>query len=156
MIEQVTISSPCDWCCHHVLIDNIILLPSQFPTTLFSKFTFHLCSKAVEAEEIKIHRIRITLTSRKVEALEKVCLELKNKALSKNLKVSGPVRMPTKFLKLIVRKSPCGEGTNTYDRWQMRIHKRILDIHSPADVVRQITNISIEPGVDIEVIIVDL
>ena len=37
-----------------------------------------------------IHRIRITLTSRKVEALEKVCAELKNKALSKNLKVSGP------------------------------------------------------------------
>lgn len=111
--------------------------------------------QAVEAEEIKIHRIRITLTSRKVEALEKVCSELKNKALSKSLKVSGPVRMPTKFLKLIVRKSPCGEGTNTYDRWQMRIHKRILDIHSPADVVRQITNISIEPGVDIEVIIVE-
>jgi small subunit ribosomal protein S20e len=126
------------------------------PTKSNSKFTCHYKCKAVEAEEIKIHRIRITLTSRKVEALEKVCLELKNKALSKNLKVSGPVRMPTKFLKLIVRKSPCGEGTNTYDRWQMRIHKRILDIHSPADVVRQITNISIEPGVDIEVIIVDL
>jgi small subunit ribosomal protein S20e len=112
-------------------------------------------TKTAEAEEVAIHRIRITLTSRKVQALEKVCAELKNKALSKHVKVSGPVRMPTKFLRLCVRKSPCGEGTNTFDRWQMRIHKRILDIHSPAEVVRQITNISIEPGVDVEVTIAD-
>eukprot|EP01038_Epipyxis_sp_PR26KG_P010913 gene10913-14651_t len=109
--------------------------------------------QAVESEEAPIHRIRITLTSRKVEALEKVCADLKNKALEKKLKVTGPVRMPTKILKLVVRKSPCGEGTNTFDRWQMRIHKRILDIHSPSEVVRQITNISLEPGVDVEVII---
>lgn len=103
--------------------------------------------------EVAIHRIRITLTSRKVEAVEKVCSDLKNKALEKNLRVTGPVRMPTKILKLVVRKSPNGEGTNTFDRWQMRIHKRILDLYSPSDVVRQITNISIEPGVDVEVTI---
>lgn len=106
-------------------------------------------------ETTPIHRIRITLTSTKVQALEKVCAELKNKALEKQLKVTGPVRMPTKFLRLMVRKSPCGEGTNTFDRWQMRIHKRILDLHSPSEVVRQLTNISIEPGVDVEVVIAD-
>lgn len=111
--------------------------------------------KAVEVEEAPIHRIRITLTSTKVGAVEKVCSDLKNKALSKNLKVTGPVRMPTKILRLCVRKSPCGEGTNTFDRFQMRIHKRILDLHAPADLVRQITAITIEPGVDVEVIIED-
>jgi small subunit ribosomal protein S20e len=111
-------------------------------------------SKTTEAEEAApIHRIRITLTSTKVKALEKVCAELKNKALDKQLKVTGPVRMPTKILRLMVRKSPCGEGTNTFDRWQMRIHKRVLDIHSPSEVVRQLTNISLEPGVDVEVVI---
>ncbi|RYG65123.1 30S ribosomal protein S10 [archaeon] len=102
-----------------------------------------------------MHRIRITLTSTKVKALEKVCAELKNKALEKQLKVTGPVRMPTKVLRLMVRKSPCGEGTNTFDRWQMRIHKRVLDLHSPSEVVRQLTNIPIEPGVDVEVVIAD-
>lgn len=78
---------------------------------------------------------------------------MKNKALEKNLKVTGPVRMPTKVLRLMVRKSPCGEGTNTFDRWQMRIHKRVLDLHSPSEVVRQLTSISLEPGVDVEVVI---
>lgn len=109
----------------------------------------------VEEESAPIHRIRITLTSTKVKALEKVCAELKNKALEKQLKVTGPVRMPTKVLRLMVRKSPCGEGTNTFDRWQMRIHKRVLDLHSPSEVVRQLTNIPIEPGVDVEVVIAD-
>ena len=104
---------------------------------------------------VKIHRIRITLTSRNVKNLEKVCADLIRGAKDKRLKVKGPVRMPTKVLKLTVRKSPCGEGTNTWDRFQMRIHKRLIDLHSPADVVKQITSISIEPGVEVEVTIVD-
>ena len=44
------------------------------------------------------------------------------------MKVSGPVRMPTKVLRLTTRKSPCGEGTNTWDHLEMRIHKRIIDL----------------------------
>lgn len=112
-------------------------------------------TKVAEDAEVPIHRIRITLTSRNVASVEKVCTELKNKALIKHLKVSGPVRMPTKILRLMTRKAPNGEGTNTYDRFQMRIHKRIIDLYSPADEVRQITNISIEPGVDVEVTIAD-
>ncbi|CAE7505127.1 RPS20 [Symbiodinium microadriaticum] len=115
----------------------------------------HPVKKTTEVSDVAIHRIRITLTSRKVEALERVCAELKNRAISKELKVSGPVRMPTKVLRLMTRKSPCGEGTNTYDRFQMRIHKRLIDLYSPADEVRQITNISIESGVDVEVTIAD-
>ena len=84
-----------------------------------------------------------------------MCSALKKKAQEKNLKVSGPVRMPTKVLRLVVRKSPCGEGTNTFDRWQMRIHKRVLDFHCPAEVVKQITNIPIETGVFADVIIAE-
>ena len=84
-----------------------------------------------------------------------VCADLIRGAKEKQLKVKGPVRMPTKVLRITTRKSPCGEGTNTWDRFQMRIHKRIIDLHSPADVVKQITSISIEPGVDVEVTIND-
>ena len=63
--------------------------------------------------------------------------------------------MPTKKLVHTVRKSPCGNGTNTWDRFEMRIHKRVLDLHSPSEVVKQITSISIEPGVEVEVTIAD-
>jgi small subunit ribosomal protein S20e len=114
--------------------------------------------KEVPGEESgapKVHRVRITLTSRNVKNIEKVCADLKRAALTKKLKVSGPVRMPTKKLRITTRKSPCGEGTNTWDCFEMRIHKRLIDLHAPSAVVKQITSIEIEPGVEVDVIIHD-
>ena len=35
----------------------------------------------------------------------------------------------------------------------MRIHKRLIDLHSSSDTVKQITSINIEPDVDVEVTI---
>jgi small subunit ribosomal protein S20e len=46
-------------------------------------------------------------------------------------------------------------GTNTWDRFEMRIHKRVIDLISTPDVVKQITSITIEPGVEVEVTISD-
>lgn len=66
------------------------------------------------------------------------------------------MRLPTKVLRITTRKSPCGEGTKTWDRFEMRIHKRLIDLHSPVEVVKQITSVSIEPGVEVEVTINDL
>jgi len=107
------------------------------------------------AEEAVIHRIRITLTSRNVKSLEKVCFDLVKGAKEKNLKVKGPVRMPTKILRITTRKTPCGEGSKTWDRFQMRIHKRVIDLHSPSEVVKDITSVSLEPGVEAEVTVAD-
>ncbi|CAL8125753.1 unnamed protein product [Orchesella dallaii] len=102
-----------------------------------------------------IHRIRITLTSRNVKSLEKVCFDLVKGAKEKSLKVKGPVRMPTKTLRITTRKTPCGEGSKTWDRFQMRIHKRVIDLHSPSEVVKDITSVSLEPGVEAEVTVAD-
>jgi small subunit ribosomal protein S20e len=46
-------------------------------------------------------------------------------------------------------------GTNTWDRFEMRVHKRVIDLVSSPDVVKQITSITIEPGVEVEVTITD-
>ncbi|TPX31034.1 hypothetical protein SmJEL517_g05544 [Synchytrium microbalum] len=108
-----------------------------------------------ETPETKIHRIRITLLSRNVKNLEKVCADLIQKSKDKQLKVKGPVRMPTKVLRITTRKTPCGEGSK-WDRYEMKIHKRVIDLHSPSDVVKQITSIAIEPGVEVEVTIANL
>jgi len=104
-------------------------------------------------EEQTFHRIRITLTSRNVQSLEKVCADLLKGAKDQKLKVKGPIRLPTKFLRITTRKTPCGEGSKTWDRFEMRIHKRLIDLHSPSEVVKQITAISIDPGVEVEVTI---
>lgn len=100
----------------------------------------------------KIHKIRITLTSRNVKSLEKVCQELIDRAKNKDLRVKGPVRLPTKHLKVTTRKTPNGEGSKTWDTFEMRIHKRLIDLHAPTEVVKQII-INIEAGVEVEVTI---
>ena len=104
--------------------------------------------KTVNADEAPLHKIRITLTSLNVKNLEKVCADFVNGATQKGLKFSGPIRLPTKYLKITTRRTPCGEGSKTWDRFQMRIHKRVIDLHSPSEVVKQITSINIEPGVE--------
>ncbi|KAL6061191.1 hypothetical protein STEG23_011267, partial [Scotinomys teguina] len=94
--------------------------------------------------EVVIHRIRITLTSCNMKSSEKVCADLIKDAKETNLKVKGPVRMPTKTLRITTRKTPCGEGSKTWDH-----------LHSPSKIVKQITSISIEPGVEVEVTVAD-
>ena len=120
------------------------------------------------------YKIRITLTSRNVKSLEKVCADLIQKAKDEEIRVKGPVRMPTKILRITTRKTPCGEGSKTWDHFQMRIHKRVVDLISKSEIVKQITSIrleesnfiviifivfslffSIEPGVDVEVTVAD-
>ena len=105
----------------------------------------------VAAEPEKAHKIRITATSRDVKSLEKVCADFKNKALAEKVKVSGPVRLPTKILRITTRKAPSGEGTNTWDRFQMRIHKRIIDVHASSQFVKNITSVDLLAGVEVEV-----
>uniref|UniRef100_F6R0P0 Small ribosomal subunit protein uS10 n=2 Tax=Ciona intestinalis TaxID=7719 RepID=F6R0P0_CIOIN len=124
---------------------------------LFNMSAYKDAGKVPQGEqEVQIHKIRITLTSRNVQSLEKVCSDLIKGAKDKQLRVKGPVRMPTKVLRITCRKTPCGEGSKTWDRYQMRIHKRLIDLHSPSEVVKQITSISIEPGVEVEVTIADV
>ncbi|KAL5485809.1 RPS20 [Sanghuangporus weigelae] len=101
----------------------------------------------------KIHKIRITLTSSNVKNLEKFSHDLINRAKDKQLRVKGPVRLPTKNLKITTRKSPCGEGSKTWDTFELKIHKRLIDLHASSEVVKQITTISLEPGVEVEVTI---
>ncbi|EDS26032.1 40S ribosomal protein S20 [Culex quinquefasciatus] len=79
-----------------------------------------------------IHRNHVTLTLRNVRSLEKVCADLISGAKKQKLRVKGPVRMPTKILRITIRLA-----------LMMRLHKRIIDLHSPSEIVKQITSINI-------------
>lgn len=107
--------------------------------------------KKIETPKSNLLKVRMTLTSRNVKNLEKVSAVLIEGAKSKHVEVRGPVRMPTKVLRITTRKTPCGEGSKTWDRFQMRIHKRVIDIISTIEDFKQITNINMEAGVEIEV-----
>lgn len=63
--------------------------------------------------------------------------------------------MPTKTLRITTRKTPCGEGSKTWSRYQLRIHKRVLDLKSTSGIVKEITNINIDPIVTVEITVDD-
>ena len=105
--------------------------------------------KGLETDS-KPQRIRFTLTSTKLAVLENMTNKLIGSAKKENLKVIGPVRHPNKILRVTVRRSPCGNGTSTFDRFEMRIHKRVVHLICPADYIKKVTDFNIEAGVEVE------
>ena len=94
---------------------------------------------------------RIKLTSINVEHLEDVSTEIKSITGKTGVKVRGPQPLPVKKLKVVTRKSPCGQGTHTYDRWEMRVHCRLIDMDSDDRTMRQLMRLKIPEDVMIEV-----
>ncbi len=90
---------------------------------------------------------RIRLMSTQHKALDEIAQRMKDIAHRTGVKIRGPRPLPTKKLVVPVRKSPCGNGTATWEKWQMRIHKRLLDIDADERTLRQIMQINVDPQV---------
>lgn len=98
-----------------------------------------------------VKKARIKLTSTDYSKLDEICRELKTIAEKSGVKVSGPVPLPTKKLKVPVLRTPCGEGTKTWDRWEMRIHRRLIDVDADDRVMRRIMRMRVPEEVYISI-----
>lgn len=95
-------------------------------------------------------RARIKLTSTDTEKLEGVCDEIKGIAKRIGVKIVGPIPLPTKKLVVPTRRTPCGDGSDTWDRFEMRVHKRLIEIDARDRVMRSIMRIRVPNEVYIE------
>jgi len=93
---------------------------------------------------------RIKLTSTDYKKLEEVCNEIKEIAARAGVKMVGPIPLPTKRLVVPVRRTPCGDGSNTWDKFELRIHKRLIEIDARERVMRQIMRIRVPDEVYVE------
>src|SRR5947207_14612677 len=75
-----------------------------------------------------VSKARIRLSSTDPHDINTICAEIKEIADKTGVKLKGPIPLPTKKLMVPTRKSPAGQGTNTFDKWEMRIHKRLIDV----------------------------
>jgi small subunit ribosomal protein S10 len=100
-------------------------------------------------------KARIKLTSTDPVKLDEVSKELKAITEKFGVAMRGPIPLPTRKLKVVTMKTPCGDGTGhgnaTWDRWEMRIHRRIVDIGSNERALRQVVRIPIPEGVKIDI-----
>lgn len=96
-------------------------------------------------------KVRIKLNSTSIEMLNTICNTIKDLAKKSGITVSGPVPLPTKRLKITTRKSPCGDGTATFDRFEMRVHKRLIDLPANEKVLHHIMRMKIPKNVNIKI-----
>ena len=96
-------------------------------------------------------KVRIKLNSVDIEMLNSICNSIKDMAKKAGITINGPVPLPTKKLKITTRKSPCGDGTATFDRFEMRIHKRLIDLPANEKVLHHIMRMQIPKSVNIKI-----
>ena len=97
--------------------------------------------------------MRITLKAYDHQLIDASANKIVETVKKTGSKVSGPVPLPTKKLRVPCRKSPDGEGSETWDRWEMRIHKRLIDLDADERALRQLMRIQVPDGVNIEIVL---
>ena len=95
-------------------------------------------------------KARIKLQSQSFSDLDSVCKDIKEIAGKSGVAMRGPIPLPTKVLVISTRKTPCGDGSDTYEKWQMRIHKRLIEVTADDRVLRDIMRIKIPDSVHVE------
>ncbi len=71
-------------------------------------------------------------------------------AKESSISYKGPVPLPTDVHDIATRKTPCGDGSHTFEHWQMRIHKWLVEIEGSEQALRQIMRIPVPDTVKIE------
>ncbi len=96
-------------------------------------------------------KARIKLNSIDIETLNEICNSIREIADKSGIAINGPVPLPTKKLKITTRKSPCGNGTATFDNFEMRIHKRLIDLPANEKVLHHIMRMKVPKNVNVKI-----
>lgn len=98
-------------------------------------------------------RARISLSGTDPETVDEICQQIQTISERTGVEMKGPIPLPTKKLVVPCRKSPDGEGSETWERWEMRVHKRLIDIDADERALRQLMRIQVPDEVHIEIVL---
>ena len=102
-----------------------------------------------------MQKARIKLASTEIDKINNVCEKISEISKKTGVDMRGPIPLPTKKLKLTTRRSPSGEGKASWERYEMRIHKRLIDLGLDERALRLVMRISIPDGLNIEIEMVE-
>lgn len=103
-----------------------------------------------------VQRARIKLASTEINKINQICSDIKDIAQKTGVDLKGPIPLPTKKLKVTTRKSPSGDGKATWERYEMRVHKRLIDIGADERTLRLVMRVPIPEGLNIEIEMIDI
>lgn len=100
-------------------------------------------------------KTRISLASNDINDLNEITKSIVDIAEKTKTKLYGPTPLPTKRLKITTRQSPDGEGKASFDRFEMRIHKRLIDLDANERALRLIMRVSIPESIQISIGVIE-
>ena len=104
---------------------------------------------AAKAESISKLRIRVSAYESKI--LDASVRQIVDTAIRYDVKVLGPIPLPTEIKKYTVNRASF-VYKNAREQFEMRMHKRLIDIINPSPkVIEALTNLSLPSGVKIDV-----
>jgi small subunit ribosomal protein S10 len=96
-------------------------------------------------------RIRIRLQAYDHRVLDQAVVDIIDTAKGSGARVVGPTPLPTKVERFTVNRSP-NVDKKSMDQFEMRTHKRLLDIVEPtAKTVDELKKLNLPAGVDITI-----
>ncbi|MBT3985087.1 30S ribosomal protein S10 [archaeon] len=102
-----------------------------------------------------MQKARIKLSSNDINKLNEITSSIRDIVEKTKVKMSGPIPLPTKKLKLTTRKSPDGEGKASFDNFEMRIHKRLIDLGVDERALRLVMRVPIPENINISIELLD-
>lgn len=96
-------------------------------------------------------KVRIKLGSIDIAELNSVIGMIREITNRAGVVMRGPIPLPTRKLKVTTRKGPDGRGTATFDRFEMRVHRRIIDIPAEDRILHPIMKLQIPRSVQIKI-----
>lgn len=97
------------------------------------------------------NRARIRLSGQNTTTLARICDQIGKIAERTGVRMAGPIPLPTRVITVPVRKSPCGNGTQTFEHYEMRIHKRLIDIDAEERTLKQIMRVKMPESIHVEI-----
>ncbi|MBW3010864.1 30S ribosomal protein S10 [Candidatus Woesearchaeota archaeon] len=98
-----------------------------------------------------MQRARIKLASTDIGKINEVCDYIADISEKTGVMMRGPIPLPTKKLKITTRKSPCGDGKASFENYEMRIHKRLIDLGLDERALRLVMKVPIPENLNIEI-----
>lgn len=108
-------------------------------------------SKAGATKKDAVSKLRLRVQAYEYKLLDVSVKQIMDTAMRYDVEVQGPIPLPTEIKKYTVNRSTF-IFKNAREQFEMRIHKRIIDIINPtAKVVEALSSLSLPSGVSIDV-----
>jgi small subunit ribosomal protein S10 len=99
-------------------------------------------------------KAKIILKGEEPDDLQKVIDQIKDLSRTLNMKVTGPIPLPRRRLEISTRRTPCGDGSDTYEHWEKRISKRLVMVEGEEKMIRQILRVKVPDSVFVKISLV--